>query len=787
MLKLKPLNHMKKINYLMSVFVLGCSIANAKPITPVSAKIVAENFYKSSTAKILNASTLVHTEYAANGLPLYYAYNINENDGFVIISADDAVRPIVGYSTENKFVKPEANSNLAFWMKEFSVGVVALRENNVVADEKISNEWTKYAANINADRQANGAANTMTSGNAVLPLMKTLWSQNPYYNALCPGTAGNLSVTGCVATTMAQIMKYWAYPATGTGSSSYTCTTAKGFTNNYGVLSANYGTTTYNWANMPISVTSANNDVATLMYECGVSVDMDYDPAGSGAQVLGASGPSAQHSYLTYFKYDPTQLHGLSRNSLNNDTRWIDTIEHDLNIGRVVQYAGYDPSEGGHTWVCDGYDASDNLHMNWGWGGSDDGYFALNNFQTTNGTFNPSGNHQILVGIVPKAANTIDASILSIASPTGSYCTNSFTPTITIKNFGSSTLTSCIINYQIDGGAVQTQNWSGTLASQQFTTVNLSTYNSTVGTHTLTCYTSAPNNATDQDLTNDQSSTIYSVGNSHVSLPVVEGFEGVSLPSSVWNVSHTSTGGLDWAVTANAAATGVNSAMIDNMNNLAGNNSIIQTYSSYDLTTYTTPSLTFKTAYQQKATTNNDKLQIYTSTDCGTTWTSRKVIASSALSALSGGVGSAAYTPTPAQFTTYTVSLNAVATNNNVMFRWEFYAGTSLGNNLYLDDINIVDAATTGIKNIEAEVGLTIYPNPSSSNVNISFNLTEKQNVSVNVVDMLGRTVETIPTAQYASGETVLSIGNKTTYQAGVYFVNININGQQVSKKIVME
>jgi hypothetical protein len=141
----------------------------------------------------------------------------------------------------------------------------------------------------------------------------------------------------------------------------------------------------------------------------------------------------------------------------------------------------------------------------------------------------------------------------------------------------------------------------------------------------------------------------------------------------------------------------------------------------------------------------------------------------------------------PSQFTTYTVALNGVATSNNVMFRWMFYAGTSVGNNLYLDDINIVDAATTGVKNIEAEVGLTIYPNPSSGLVNVSFNLTEKQNVSVNVVDMLGRTVETVPTAQYASGEIVLTIGNKTTYQGGVYFVNININGQQVSKKIIIE
>jgi len=212
----------------------------------------------------------------------------------------------------------------------------------------------------------------------------------------------------------------------------------------------------------------------------------------------------------------------------------------------------------------------------------------------------------------------------------------------------------------------------------------------------------------------------------------------------------------------------------------------LQTSSSYDLSTFNSPTLSFKAAYQQKTSTSNDRLQIYTSSDCGGTWTSRKAIAAASLAALSGGASTTAYTPTAAQFTTYSVNINAVATSSTVMFKWVFTAGASVGNNIYLDDINIVDAAAAGIKTIEAQVGLTIYPNPSSSAVNVSFNLTEKQNVAVHVVDMLSRTVETIPATQYASGETILTIGNKT-YQAGVYFINININGQQISKKIIME
>jgi len=772
---------MKKISYFAFAFSLAVSSAFAKPVTPVSAKTVAENFYKKNSQIALQSSTLAYTQLAADGSPVYYVYNINGNDGFVIVSAEDATKPIIGYSTTNKFSVPDASSSINYWLKQRTQEITSIRQQNLPADAKNAAAWSTYL-NSASQRQANNSQSVMTTGASLAPLVKTTWSQNPYYNALCPGG----SVTGCVATTMAQIMKYWGYPAQGTGSSSYTQNPNP---NHYAAQSANYGATTYNWANMPLIVNSANSDVATLMYQCGVSVHMNYDPSGSGAQVIqadaGLGGACAQRSYVTYFSYNPSTIQGFKRDDGYDDSTWISMVEADLNIGRPVQYAGWDPSEGGHTWVCDGYDANNYLHMNWGWQGSDDGYFDINNLLTTNGGFNPSVNHEILTGIVPMATSAIDASVASIASPAGAYCNNNFTPSITLKNFGSNDLTSCTINYQIDNGAVQTLNWTGDLVSQQSVVVSLPNYTSAAGSHTLTCYSSNPNNATDANTSNDQSVTYYNVG-SMAALPVVEGFESAStLPS--WAMSHAgATGGVDWSVTSNAAATGVNSLMIDNMNNIANNASTLQTSASYNLSTYNSPALSFKVAYQQTTGSSNDRLQVFTSTDCGATWVSRRAFTSSSLAALSGGPGTAVYIPSSAQFTTYTVNINAVASSSNVMFKWVFTAGTSMGNDLYLDDINIVDAAATGIKNIEAETGLNIYPNPSSSNVNISFNLTEKQNVSVNVVDMLGRTVESMPSQQYASGETVLTIGNKT-YQSGVYFVNININGQQIAKKIIIE
>ena len=311
--------------------------------------------------------------------------------------------------------------------------------------------------------------------------------------------------------------------------------------------------------------------------------------------------------------------------------------------------------------------------MNWGWGGYSNGFFQVDSLTTPG--FDPSADHEVIIGIVPVISATVDAGIPQINQPVGYYCgVNTFVPAIKLQNYGSSTLTSCVINYQVDGGTVQTQNWTGSLVSFQGTTVNLPSMTLASGTHTLTCFSSYPNDSTDQNSTNDQYTVTFNVTN-NAALPIIESFETTNtLPNATWNILHTSTtGGVDFVVTSSAAATGVKSCMIDNMNNIGGNNSVIETTSSYDMTTFTSPALTFKAAYQQKATTNVDRLQIAVSNDCGATWLSKKVITSSTLATL-GGVGTSAYVPISAEFTTYTVNINSVAADHNVMFRWEFYA-----------------------------------------------------------------------------------------------------------------
>ena len=786
---------MKKLLSIVSVFILMIGTVKARPVTVNKAQVVAENFYKQNSKVPLYYSTLVYTE-VSMGQPVFYAFDINGNDGFVIVAAEDVSHPVIGYSTVSKFVLPKATENTSFgyWLKACKTGITTLRTRGFSPSKEVALEWEKYTNNnpelIHAARLTN--QNSSAASNPVVgPLCQTLWNQSPIYNAMCPGTGtgAGKAVTGCVATTMAQIMRYWSYPTTGTGSSSYCDCTANGYADNYGTLSANYGATTYSWSAMPYNVTSTNNAVATLMYHCGVSVEMDYDPSGSGAQVISAdayNGVCAQNSYVTYFKYNPNTIQGLRRGGYS-ESAWLTLIENDLNLGRPVQYVGDDPSEGGHTWVCDGYDQNNYLHMNWGWGGASDGWFQVDSLTTPG--FDPSSDHEVLLGIVPLATNTLDAGIPYISNPVGYYCTDSLTPTIKLQNFGSDTITSCTINYQLDGGSVQNLSWTGKMIPFQNKMINLPGMVYSAGSHTLVCYCSNPNGGTDQDSTNNQSVVVFNITNSGV-LPVVEGFETVSsLPNVNWNISHSSaTGGVDFSITPSAAATGSQSCMLNNMNNIAGNNSSFQTAEAFNLATFNSPTLTFKAAYQQKETTNNDKLQILTSTDCGLSWISRKVISSSTLASLAGGISTNAYVPAPSQFTIYTVNINPVASSHNVMFKWEFYADPNgPGNNLYIDDINIFDAAPQGIKNLESVVDLNIYPNPSSGKFTVAFNLSEQHIIAVNVTDMLGRMVESVSSKYYQSGETTLVIGSDKAYQAGVYLVNISSDGQKISKKVIIQ
>ena len=376
---------MKKIFTILFLFLALFSFAGK--INVNEAKTVATNFYKFKTGATLPPTLkLTYTKKGVNGLVDYYVFNVAPN-GFVMISGDDNVIPVLAYSTESNF-HGNANSPIQHWLRKASGRMDSVINRRVhIISLKTKALWDTYkSGNLNSAPPVN-----TTLQPSVAPLVATTWNQYPLYNDLCPYNPADEEqcVTGCVATAMAQVMKYWDYPPIGVGSYSYN----DNINYNYGVLSMNFANTPFKWDSMPLNLSSSttlheDTAVATLMYACGVSVAMEYgdlDEGGSGAFVVfNSGGPSgvcsggvcAQCALETYFGYNPNIQAVLQASYTTGG--WDTLFMTELDSSRPIICYGYDVNGyGGHCWVADGYESSGLFHMNWGWGGEDNGYFSL--------------------------------------------------------------------------------------------------------------------------------------------------------------------------------------------------------------------------------------------------------------------------------------------------------------------------------------------------------------------------------------------------------------------------
>ena len=404
----------KKLLFTFAIVLLNVAMY-AKPVDITAAKTIAINYYKHYANSAITDYSIANQLTEKNGnTNAYYIFNFAAG-GFVMVAADDAALPILGFSDEQNFdpnhVPELAHAFFDSYKKEIA-NIVASHLPN--ADTET--EWEKIRKEA-----------FEKSTNAVTPLLGTgtnaiIWDQGSPFSNLCPsGTP-----TGCVATSMAQIMRKWNYPTTGTGSHSYT-------SSGYGVQSANFGATTYNWAQMPVNYSTSTAAqklaVATLMYHCGVSVDMDYQPAGSGA--VSYNVPPA---FINYFNYQPS-AEVKNRASFPSDALWMALIKADLDAGRPLCLTGDDngTAGSGHQWVCDGYNASSLFHMNWGWSGSSNAYFALTSLNPSGMVFNSDRQAIIRItpfsgvspianfnasAIIPAAGAPVDFNDLSLNGPT---------------------------------------------------------------------------------------------------------------------------------------------------------------------------------------------------------------------------------------------------------------------------------------------------------------------------------------------------------------------------------
>lgn len=422
---------MRKLLFLLLVVP---AILLAAPIDPNVAQQVAQNFisstgdsiYAQQPSKLPRKLKRVAKQDADN--PPYYIFN-NADGGFVIVSGDDCATPILGYSDEGSIDLDNMPIQLQELLQAYALEIQEAVDNNLQATEDVTKAWATY-------RRAPQAQTTTT---AVSALISTSWDQCPRYNYKCPSdqslsSLGGHPTTGCVATAMAQVMKYWGYPIKGTGNKSYK-------SERYGTLSANFGITTYDWANMPLKLSSStsatqNDAVATLMYHCGVAVEMNYNSdgrGGSGAYVvdLGYGRASAEKALKSYFGYAST-VQGKIWGQSTSTTTWSNMLKNELDNQRPVLYAGYVPNGGGgHAFVCDGYDSNNKFHFNWGWGGTANGFFSLT--ALTPGNDNFSEGQQAVIGIKPAngagPAKTYDLYMNTDLTATGTNSSSSSSAT----------------------------------------------------------------------------------------------------------------------------------------------------------------------------------------------------------------------------------------------------------------------------------------------------------------------------------------------------------------------
>ena len=300
---------------------------------------------------------------------LCYAFNLTGDKGFILVAADDRITPILGFSDHGYFQLMDQPPAFAWFMKVLCRQINAVLTNDFPASEQVAREWQRLG-------QAGFSFSRPVSG--VSPMVETTWDQGCYYNTGCPYDVTAINscqhvYTGCGATSMAQILRFWGSPQHGVGSHSYNHPV-------YGILSANFAAATYNYASMPPELTSENADVAQLMYHCGVAQDMFYGATGSTSY-----SSDLEAAFKSYFDYHP-DLQWKWRSSFA-PAQWIPMLTTELDEGRPMIYYGNDNGSNGHYFICDGYQGTNFFHMNWGWGGAYDGYYYLTALNPGTNTF----------------------------------------------------------------------------------------------------------------------------------------------------------------------------------------------------------------------------------------------------------------------------------------------------------------------------------------------------------------------------------------------------------------
>jgi hypothetical protein len=300
-----------------------------------------------------------------NGLPALYVFS-TQDKGFVIVSADKALKPVIGYSSEGVFPEKGFSPNFDSYMETYLGQVEWVRKQPQSETPEIQAQWESYLAG-----EFDFSSDTT---NDVGPLLTCVWDQRYPYNALCPeDTLGVNAVASCMATSMSMIMYYYRYPLQGTGVHSYTAT-------GYGTQYVDYGATRYNWDGMLDKINDGSGQsiiaIAQLQYHAGVSINMSY-----GSDISTALYADPPMALKQHFGYSPLTEY-IERSAYT--TNWENIVVGQLDSLYPIIFGGLNKTntDVGHSFVCDGYQVTGTtkmFHFNFGLSGLGNGYYTLSN------------------------------------------------------------------------------------------------------------------------------------------------------------------------------------------------------------------------------------------------------------------------------------------------------------------------------------------------------------------------------------------------------------------------
>jgi PKD repeat protein len=436
---------MKKILFTLTLTIFGIGLF-AAPVSQETAQQLAANFFKYRVPNVTDLSIANVVTGTKDGLTTYYIFNFKAG-GWVIVSADDAVSPILGHSETGTLDDNNINPSAKWWLNDYSKKIKHIVDSNL--DNKETSKQWKNMLNNQFPSSKGVVVSPLFNGN--IKWDQTSGDGTGNWPAKCPGG----DPAGCVATATGQVMYFWKYPTIGVGSHSYWLSTnASAYTVNYA--------TAISWSSM--SGTTATTGAETLLYDIGVAVDMSYSGSGSGANES-----DIPRALIENYNYQPSAECQNMSNFTNAD--WLTMLETELNAKRPVLYAGEDASAGdGHSFVFDGYETSPTeFDVNWGWSGASDGYFAVGNLNSGNGTFD--ADNQAVVRVCP----------LSNAPIAYFTVDNAFPSTGTAVNFTDKSLNSpASWAWTFGDGATSTsQSPSHTYSSSGKYTVTLTVTNAT--------------------------------------------------------------------------------------------------------------------------------------------------------------------------------------------------------------------------------------------------------------------------------------------------------------------